>query len=102
MSAPSRTPAYATDNPGVNVEATEWLAEQGIVHFGVDAMRPGPMGKINSLVHKACLELDITHMECLCNLEALLGQGEFQFIGLPLKWRDGTASPIRAVAVFND
>jgi kynurenine formamidase len=54
------------------------------------------------LVHKACLELDITHMESLCNLEALLGQGEFQFIGLPLKWREGTASPIRAVAVFND
>ena len=26
----------------------------------------------------------------------------FQFIGLPLKWREGTASPIRAVAVFND
>jgi kynurenine formamidase len=31
----------------------------------------------------------------------LLGQGEFQFIGLPLKWREGTGSPIRAVAVFD-
>ena len=83
-------------------EMCEWLAAQGIVHFGIDSMRPGPEGKVNSLVHKACLELDITHMESLCNLEALLGQGEFQFIGLPLKWRDGTGSPIRAVAVFND
>src|SRR6516164_5293066 len=64
--------------------------------------RPGPEGKVNALVHKACLELDITHMESLCNLEALLGQGEFQFIGLPLKWREGTGSPIRAVAVFDD
>jgi len=36
----------------------------------------------------------------ICNLEALLGQGRFTFIGLPMKWRDGTASPIRAVAVF--
>ena len=94
--------AYATDNSGVNVAATEWLARQGVVHFGIDAMRPGPMGKINSLVHKGCLDLDITHIEGLCNLEALLGEGEFQFIGLPLKWREGTASPIRAVAVFND
>ena len=76
--------------------------KQGIVHFGIDSMRPGPEGKVNSLVHKACLDLDITHMESLCNLEALLGQGEFQFIGLPLKWREGTGSPIRAVAVFND
>jgi kynurenine formamidase len=41
-------------------------------------------------------------MESLCNLESLLGQGEFQFIGLPLKWREGTGSPIRAVAVFNN
>jgi kynurenine formamidase len=96
------TKAYATDNPGVNVAETEWLAQQGIVHFGIDAMRPGPEGKINSLVHKACLEFDITHIESLCNLEALVGRGEFQFIGLPLKWREGTASPIRAVAVFND
>ena len=91
---------YATENSGVNVPATEWLAKQGVVHFGIDSMRPGPEGKVNALVHKACLELDITHMESLCNLEALLGQGEFQFIGLPLKWREGTGSPIRAVAVF--
>ncbi len=86
----------------MNVEATEWLAKQGVVHFGIDSMRPGPEGKVNSLVHKACLELDITHIESLCNLEALVGQGEFQFIGLPLKFRGGTGSPIRAVAVFQD
>ena len=95
------TPAYSTDNPGVNVAATEWLARQGIVHFGIDSMRPGPAGPVNSLVHKACLELDITHMESLCNLEALIGKGEFRFIGLPMKWREGTGSPIRAVAVFD-
>ena len=70
------TAAYSTDNPGVNVAATEWLAQQGIVHFGIDSMRPGPDGKVNSLVHKACLDLDITHIESLCNLEALIGQGD--------------------------
>ena len=91
---------YANDNSGVNVAATEWLARQGVVHFGIDSMRPGPEGKVNSLVHKACFDLGITHIESLCNLEALLGQGRFTFIGLPMKWRDGTASPIRAVAVF--
>jgi kynurenine formamidase len=91
---------YATDNSGVNVAATEWLAAQGVVHFGIDSMRPGPEGKVNALVHKACLDLDITHIESRCNLEALLGKGRFTFIGLPLKWQGGTASPIRAVAVF--
>lgn len=92
---------YSSDNSGVNVAATEWLARQGVVHFGIDSMRPGPEGPENLLVHKACLDLDITHIESLCNLEALLGEGKFTFIGLPLKWRDGTASPIRAVAVFD-
>ena len=96
------TAAYSTDNPGVNVAATEWLARQGIVHFGIDSMRPGPEGVVNALVHKACLELGITHIESLCNLESLIGQGTFRFIGLPLKWRGGTGSPIRAVAVFED
>src|SRR6202162_4646698 len=95
---PSR--AYSTDNSGVNVAATEWLAKQGIVHFGIDSMRPGPIGVVNSLGHQACLELDITHMESLCNLEALIGKGEFRFIGLPLKWRGGTGSPPRAVRGF--
>jgi kynurenine formamidase len=92
---------YSTDNPGVNVAATEWLAGQGVVHFGIDSMRPGPDSDVNLLVHKACLDLDITHIESLCNLEALLGKGQFTFIGLPMKWREGTASPIRAVAVFD-
>jgi kynurenine formamidase len=92
--------AYSTDNAGVNVAATEWLARQGVVHFGIDSMRPGPNTDENLLVHKACLDLDITHIESLCNLEALIGQGQFTFIGLPMKWREGTASPIRAVAVF--
>ena len=91
---------YGTENSGVNVAATRWLAGHGIVHFGIDSMRPGPEGKENLLVHKACFELGITHIESLCNLESILGAGPFTFIGLPMKWRGGTASPIRAVAVF--
>lgn len=39
--------------------------------------------------------------ESLCNLETLIGQGEFRFIGLPLKWHGGTGSPIRVVAMFD-
>jgi kynurenine formamidase len=30
----------------------------------------------------------------------LIGRGRFRFIGFPLKIRGGTASPIRAVALF--
>src|SRR5437763_6877235 len=41
------TAAYSSDNAGVNVPATEWLARQGIVHLCIDSMRPGPMGVVN-------------------------------------------------------
>src|SRR4030088_1546506 len=40
---------YASDNSGVNVAATEWLARQGVVHFGIDSMRPRPGGQGNLL-----------------------------------------------------
>ena len=38
-------PAYSTDNSGVNVAATEWLAKQGIVHFGIELHAAGPGGQ---------------------------------------------------------
>ncbi len=97
------TPSYFTDNPGVTVEATRWIASQGAVHFGIDSYRPGPgHDHINDLVHKTCGEINITHMEGLCNLEELLGRGQFRFIGLPLKIRGGTGSPMRAIAVLDE
>ena len=68
--------------------------------FGVEAVSPAPEGELNFKAHMACAERQITHMECLANLEAVAGRGRFRFIGLPLKIRGGTASPIRAVAVF--
>jgi kynurenine formamidase len=36
----------------------------------------------------------------MINLYRLAGRGRFRFIGLPLKIRAGTGSPVRAVAVF--
>jgi hypothetical protein len=51
------------------------------------------------LVRKSCLGSTI-HIESLCNLAALVGQGEFRFVGPSLKWRDGSGSLIRVVAVF--
>jgi kynurenine formamidase len=40
-------------------------------------------------------------MECLANLDKLVGRGRFRFIGFPLKILGGTASPIRTVAIFD-
>ncbi|WP_368418402.1 cyclase family protein [Rhodovarius sp.] len=93
-------PGYLHDFPGLSLPAIHWLAEQGIGMFGVEAISPAPEGEPNFLAHMACGELGITHMECLANLHSLIGRGRFTFIGFPLKIRGGSASPIRAVAMF--
>lgn len=93
-------PGYLHDFPGLAVESVHWLADRGISMFGVEAVSPAPEGEPNFQAHLACAERGITHMECLANLDKLVGRGRFRFIGFPLKIRGGTASPIRAVAIF--
>lgn len=95
-------PGYLHDFPGLHVDAVHWLADNGILMFGVEAISPAPEGEPNFKAHLACAERGITHMECLANLDKLVGRGRFTFIGFPLRIRGGTASPIRAVAMFPD
>ena len=96
--------AYATENwvkgPGISANAARWLGEQQIAAFGVETVAPGVSGVSNKEVHRICGEMGFTHYENLINLHLLLGQGRFRFIGLPLKIRGGTGSPVRAVAVM--
>ena len=68
--------------------------------FGVEAVSPAPEGELNFRAHQICGERGITHMECLFNLDKLVGRGRFRFVGFPLKIRGGSGSPIRAVAIF--
>jgi kynurenine formamidase len=95
---------YGTDDwyqpPGLSTEATRWLGQQKIAAFGVEPMSPGVVDVSNKEVHRICGELGFTHYENLINLHQLVGRGRFRFIGLPLKIRGGTGSPVRAVAVF--
>jgi len=95
---------FGTDDwfhgPGLSVEAARWLGQQKIAAFGVETMAPGVRHVSNKEVHHICGELGFTHYENLINLQQLIGRGRFRFIGLPLKIRGGTGSPVRAVAVF--
>lgn len=86
--------------PGLSAASAKWLGEQKIAAFGVETMAPGVSGVSNRAVHQICGELNFTHYENLINLQRLVGRGRFTFIGLPLKIRGGTGSPVRAVAVF--
>jgi hypothetical protein len=94
-------PGYLDDFPGLALESVHWLADRGIGMFGVEAISRAAEGEPNYLAHMACAERGITHMERLANLDKLIGRGRFRFIGFPPKIRDGTASPIRAVAMFD-
>lgn len=86
--------------PGVSAECARWLGELKIAAFGVETMSPGVRKVSNKEVHMICGEMGFTHYENLINLHKLIGRGRFRFIGLPLKIRGGTGSPVRAVAVF--
>ncbi|MCL4264331.1 MAG: cyclase family protein [Anaerolineae bacterium] len=86
--------------PGISSASARWLGQQGIATFGVETMAPGVRGISNREVHHICGEMGFTHYENMINLHQLIGRGRFRFIGLPLKIRGGTGSPVRAVAVF--
>jgi kynurenine formamidase len=97
--------AFGTDDwpngPGISVAAARWLGQQRIAAFGVEMASPGVRHVSNKEVHHICGEMGFTHYENMINLHLLVGRGRFRFIGLPLRIRGGTGSPVRAVAVFD-
>ena len=96
-SARSRTRNIQPTIPASTSPELEWLAKQ---HRALQACRCGraPGGKVNGLVHKACLELRHRPHREPVQPRSAARQGP-RLIGLPMKWRGGTGSPIRAVAV---
>jgi kynurenine formamidase len=88
------------NGPGISADAARWLGQQKIAAFGVETMSPGVRHVSNKEVHLICGELGFTHYENMVNLHQLIGRRRFRFIGLPLKIRGGTGSPVRAIAVF--
>lgn len=96
--------AFGTENwhngAGLSTDAARWLGNQKIAAFGVETLSPGVRHISNKEVHRICGELGFTHYENMTNLYQLICRGRFRFIGLPLKIRGGTGSPVRAIAVF--
>ena len=86
-----------TRNPGLTAEASHWLADRSRVH-GVEGPSTDKAGTKEFPNHRVCRDRGMVHYEWLVNLEQLLGKGEFEFTGYPLKWLGGTGSPVRAVA----
>ena len=82
---------------GLDREAAVWLAEKGVVNIGIDSLAIDHSDDIEFAAHAVCAEYQIVNTENLTNLDRLVGR-RFLYIGLPLHFREGTGSPIRAVA----
>lgn len=97
---------YATEDwkngPGITPEVTRWLASLQITAFAVETISPGVVGKGNKEIHTICGELMLPHYENVINMQLLLDYKRFTFIAFPLKFRGGTGSPVRAVALIED
>ncbi len=95
------TQEYTWEYPGLDESASNWLVEHGIKTFGVDTPSPdNPVSKTYPC-HMMCRAHGMTHYENLANLRAVVGK-RFTFMGFPLKFRAGTGSPVRAVALVED
>lgn len=93
-------PEWLTNYAGLDGEGTQWLVDQGIINVGIDAASIDNPKDRSFPSHMVCRKHSLLNIENLGDLRPVLGK-RFQFIGLPLKIRGGTGSPIRAVAVVD-
>jgi|SRR5579872_356594 len=91
--------AYTERHPGLTREAALWLAERGTINIGVDNVSIDHSDDSTFAGHMVCGEYGIVNTEGLTNLDQVVNQ-RFLYFGLPLFIREGTGSPIRAVAVL--
>lgn len=95
--------AYGTDEwqtryAGLDVSGAEWLGSRGVSNIGIDAPAIDNPKDEKFSGHLICQKYRMLNTENLCNLDRVAGL-RFLYIGLPLKIRGGSGSPIRAVAV---
>ena len=87
-------------NPLLTVEATRWLHARGSRMHGVEGPSTDRPTEDLFAQHRLCRDLGIRHWEWLVNLDQLLDAGEIQFFGVPLKFKGGSGSPVRAFAIL--
>jgi kynurenine formamidase len=88
---------YFTENPGLSLSSAKYLASKQINLVGIDSPSID-LGKDKSYsVHHILSKNNILIVENLSNLNKISSK-EFYFTILPLKIKDATGSPVRAIA----
>lgn len=78
--------------------AGDWLLEKQVKCIGLDLANIDVHDNMKREVHLKLLSVPIYIVENLVNLEQLPLHERFTFMALPLKLKNATASPVRAVA----
>ncbi|MBN8251561.1 cyclase family protein [Priestia flexa] len=81
--------------------AAKWFIEKQIHAVGLDLPNAHMKSNIESNVHQLLLSNEIYIVENLINLDQLPKHSRFLFFGIPLKLKNATASPIRALSILN-
>ncbi len=90
---------YFLNNPGLSTSAANYLASKKINLIGIDS--PSIDLGVDNLfsVHKILAKNNILIVENLSNLEKISNLN-FDFVILPLKLKNATGSPVRAIANY--
>lgn len=91
-------PGFPVNRPHVPTETAQWLVDRKITLFCTDLIGMDDPDEWWWPTHHIWLSNNICMVQQLCNLDKLVGK-DFLFVCLPLKMRDGTASPVRPVAL---
>ncbi len=88
---------YFTKNPGLSVSAARYLASKKINLVGIDSPSID-LGKDSKFsVHQIFAKKGMLIVENLANLEKIKSS-KFHLVVLPLKLKNATGSPVRAIA----
>ncbi|MFH1180252.1 MAG: cyclase family protein [Candidatus Bathyarchaeota archaeon] len=89
---------YLKNNPGLSEDAAHLLAERGVKLVGGDTPTIDSDANPTEPAHRVLLPRHILVLENAKNLGELPPKGAY-FIGLPLRIKDGTGCPVRAIAL---
>src|SRR5690349_1558075 len=98
VSWPYTRESWVTQRPYFPAETAQWLVDRGVTLFGTDIIGIDHPDEWWLPTHLAFCRGGLPFVQQLCNLDKLVGKN-FLFIILPLRMRDGTASPSRPVAL---
>ena len=91
---------YFTKNPGLSTSAANYLVLKKINLVGIDSPSIDLGSNSKFSAHHIFSKKEILIVENLANLEKIRST-KFQLVVLPLKLKDATGSPVRAIALID-